>query len=100
MICGLYYKNFMIVNYDRKVRSKVLTMLVIINGFIVLATGIRIVIYHCTAIMIENYDHKTFILQATEHSSNFANFILLANVLLASDLIALTCCFPDKKWLN
>ncbi len=78
---GQYYKNFMIINYDRKVHSKLwhhlLTMLeswfmilakprIIIYSFILLATVITIVNYDRTVITIINYDHKTFMVQATD----------------------------------
>jgi hypothetical protein len=75
--CGLYYKSFMIINYDHKVRSKLwrhlfmtlelqLTIVAnVIYSFIVMATVINIVNYDCTVITIVNYDPKTFIVQAT-----------------------------------
>ncbi len=69
----------MIINYDRKVRSKLWRHLlrrykawiinydsrIIIYSFIVLATIITIVNYDRTLITIINYNPKTFIVQAT-----------------------------------
>ncbi len=48
-----------------KARIVIYDSRIVIYSFIVLATVIRIVNYNCTAIMIINYNHKTFIVQAT-----------------------------------
>jgi hypothetical protein len=48
--------NAWIVNYDSRI---------VIYSFIVLATVILIKNYNRTVIMFVNYDHKTFIVQAT-----------------------------------
>ncbi len=109
---GLHYKSFMIINYDRKVRSKLwhhlLTMLesqftipalarFVICSFIVLASVITIVNYNCTVITIVNYnctvfsivsyDSKTFTVQDTDH--------IQGHILYACHIS--TTCSPSPK---
>jgi hypothetical protein len=68
-ISGLYYKKFLIVNYDHGMLQIVVSLIdnarVVIYSFIVLAIVITIVNYDRTIITIINYDRKTFIVQAT-----------------------------------
>ena len=78
--CGLYYKSFTIVIYDRNdnglyYKTMIVANLTMIVAKLALARSITYdrsytIIVLATVIMIVNYDRKTFIVQATVFNAN------------------------------